>query len=138
MRADAVSISVVICGALVLVHAGRGKVGVEWIYRYDPLLAVRHRRRHMLRHIVLRVLAVRLCGGLEDSIAAPTSWSKLITFSYRLRESFLAFVIAEGEWIRQVLLLAYQFLLVLIHFVLHHLQLNLLVVLVLLHEIVLS
>ena len=137
MRANAVSISIVVSGALVLVHARRGEVGVEWIYRYDALLAVRHRRRHMLRDIVLRVLAVRLCGGLKDFIATPASRCKLIASSDRLRKSFLALVIAQREWI-QVLLLAHQFLLVLIHFVLHHLQLNLLVVLVLLHEIVLS
>ena len=37
-----------------------------------------------------------------------------------------------------MLLFAHQFLLVLIHLVLHHLQLDLLIVLVLLHEIVLS
>ena len=53
MRANAVSISIVICGALVLVHARRGEVGVEWINRYDALLTVRHRRRHMLGDIVL-------------------------------------------------------------------------------------
>ena len=82
------------------------------------------------------MLAVRLCGRLKDFIATPASRRKLITSSDRLRESFLALSIAEREWI-QVLLLAHQFLLVLIHFVLHHLQLNLLVVLVLLHEVVL-
>lgn len=53
VRANAVSISIVVCVALVLVHARRSEVGVEWIYRYDPLLAVRHRRRHMLGDIVL-------------------------------------------------------------------------------------
>ena len=53
MRANAVSISIVVCGALVLVHARRGEVCVEWINRYDALLAVRHRRRHMLGDIVL-------------------------------------------------------------------------------------
>ena len=83
------------------------------------------------------MLAIRLCGGLKDFIATPTSRCKLIASSDRLRKSFFALIIAERECI-QVLLLANQFLLVLIHFVLHHLQLNLLVVFVLLHEIVLS